>query len=120
MSVAATPCFNSVATAASRSRSTMKSLNRDATIPKRSPRALKSPSIALTRSSMRIFRLGAVHVLDDLEPETGKRVHVLRRADHAHATYTEGTHDLCADPERAEVHAAAAARSGRRLGPTER
>ena len=44
MSPGATPCFVSVSTAASSSRSTMKSLKRDATMPKRSPRALKSPS----------------------------------------------------------------------------
>src|SRR5262245_32379469 len=107
MSLAATPCFSSVATAASSSRSTMKSLNLEATMPKRKPRALKSPSSVLIRSSMRVFPSRAIRdVLDDLEAETRQAVHLLRRADDAHAPHAESAHDLSADAERAEIHGA--------------
>src|SRR5436190_6080252 len=107
MSLAATPCFSSVPIAASSSRSTMKSLNREATMPKRKPRALKSPSNVLIRSSIRVFPLRDVgDVLDDLEPETRQAVHLLRCADDAHAPHAERAHDLSADAERAEIHGA--------------
>src|SRR5688572_24537756 len=106
MSPAATPCFSNVPTAASSNRSTMKSLKRDATIPKRKPRALKSPSSVLIRSSMSVFPLGVRNVLDDLEPEPRQPVHLLRRPDDAHAAHTQRAHDLRADAERAEIHAA--------------
>src|SRR5689334_10803127 len=113
MSPAATPCFINVLTAASSSRSTMKSLKRDATMPKRKPRALKSPSTPLIRSSMRIFPLcGIRDVLDDLEAEAREPMHVLRRPNDAHAAHAERAHDLRADAERAEVHAAPRARLG--------
>src|SRR5688572_4989617 len=103
MSPAATPCFSNVPTAASSRRSTMKSLKREATMPNLKPRALKSPSSVLTRSSMRVVPLGGVRdVLDDLEAETRQRVHLLRGADDAHAAHAERAHDLRADPERAE------------------
>src|SRR5262245_46515490 len=109
MSPAPTPCLSNVPMAASSSRSTMKSLKREATMPKRRPRALKSPSSVLMRSSMRVFPLRGVRdVLDDLEAETRQAVHLLRRADDAHAPHAERAHDLRADAERAEVHAALA------------
>src|SRR5688572_32588946 len=107
MSAATTPCFSSVPTAASSNRSTMKSLNREATMPKRKPRALKSPSSVLMRSSMRVVPFRRIRdVLDDLEPEARQPVHLFRRADDAHASHAERAHDLRADSERAEVHAA--------------
>src|SRR6478735_11787417 len=112
MSPAVTPCFSSVPRAASSNRSTMKSLNREATIPKRRPRALKSPSSVLIRSSMRVIPFRGVRdVLDDLETEPRQRVHLLRRADDTHAPHAECTHDLRANAERAEIHAP------RTLGP---
>src|SRR5688572_4743369 len=113
MSPAETPCFSNVPTAASSKRSTMKSLNRDATMPKRKPRALKSPSMVLIRSSIRIFLLGRVRdVFDDLETETRQRMQVFRRADDAHAPHTERAQDLRADTERAEIHAVVATLAG--------
>src|SRR5262245_33927019 len=117
MSPAATPCFSSVPTAASSNRSTMKSLNREATMPKRKPRALKSPSSVLIRSSMRVFPFRGVRdVLDDLEAEARQGVQLLWRTDDSHAPHAERTHDLRADAEHAEIHAALALRVELGLG----
>src|SRR6188768_2721633 len=117
ISPAVTPCFSSVPTAASSKRSTMKSLNREATMPKRKPRALKSPSNVLIRSSMRVVPLRGVRdVLDDLEPETRQAVHLLRRADDTHAPHAERAHDLRADAEHAEIHGAMTFDGELRLG----
>src|SRR6185369_3273862 len=119
MSLGVTPCLVSVSTAASTSRSTMKSLKRDATIPNLKPRALKSPSSDLIRSSILIVRskfAGGVlcrKVFHDLEAEAGKRMHVPRGAEHAHAADAERAQYLRADAERAEIHRTVALRRGR-------
>src|SRR5690606_29541559 len=111
MSPASAPCLTSVPTAASTRRSTMKSLKRAATTPKRSPRALNVPSTTLIRSSMTFASRALFHVLDDLETESRKAVHVLRRGQHAHAPDAEGTQHLRAGADRAQVHRAVAPRA---------
>src|SRR5690606_1940815 len=110
MSPGSAPCFTSVPTAASRSRSTMNSLKRDATTAKRRPRALYVPSTVLTRSSMALARSPLLHVLDDLETESREPVHVLRRGQHAHPPHAERAQHLRAGADRSEIHHAVAPR----------
>src|SRR5690606_39321689 len=101
MSPGSAPRLSSTSSAASSSRSTMKSLKRAATIPKRRPRALYEPSTTLIRSSIALASiLSLVHVLDDLETESRKPVHVLRRGQHAHPADAERAQHLRAGAER--------------------
>src|SRR5690606_5143718 len=110
MSPASAPCLTSVPTAASRSRSTMNSLKRDATTAKRKPRALYVPSTILTRSSMAFARSPLLHVLDDLETESREPVHVLRRGQDTHPPHAERAQHLRAGADRPQVHHALAPR----------
>src|SRR5690606_28487275 len=107
MSAGSAPCLISVPTAASTSRSTMESFKRAATIPTRRPRALYEPSTTLIRSSIALASiLSLVHVLDDLETESRKPVHVLRRGQHAHPADAEGAQHLRAGADRPQIHRA--------------
>src|SRR5690606_8435083 len=105
MSAGSAPCRVSASTAPAISRSTIRSLKRDATMPIRKPRAFGSPLNTRTRSSTALLpRVVRIHVLDDLEPEARQRVHVLRRGQHPHPADAERAQDLRTGAERPEIH----------------